>query len=216
MPCPFCAKSIRTSVEGVGVDHTLSVVQDVASVTGQTFSVEVVPGGALVADGLTNSVIHPPSLGAGFADISVPLSTSEVLVGQFAAVVDDGVALVAGLADSFSSVELRAEGGHLAADSLLVEVPSLGALSALVLDPGLAAVMIGDGDDVGKGDARGRGVEAVEISVEGVEGEVGLDQSHSQEESEGYHYLTHIFNIYNQKALPKQISSAHPPPPINA
>ena len=216
MSCPFSTKSIGTSVEGVGVDHTLSVVQDVASIAGQTFSVEVVPGGTLVTDGLTNSVIHPPSLGASFADISVPFSTSEVLVGQFAAVIDDGVALIAGLADSFSSVELGAEGGHLATDSLLVEVPPLGALSALVLDPGLAAVMIGDGDDVSQGDARGCGIEAVEISVEGVEGEVGIDQSQSQDESDGYHYLTHIFNIYNQKALPKQISSAQPPPLIYA
>lgn len=48
---------------------------------------------------------------------------------------------------------MTAKGGHFAADAFLVEVPTLGALGAEVLDPGLASVVIGDSDNVAEGDA---------------------------------------------------------------
>lgn len=88
------------------------------------------------------------------------------MFGELAAVIDDGVALVAGEADSFSSVELAAEGWHLAADSILVEVEAIGAFGALVLDPSFASVVIGDGDDIFEGDARSGGVVAVKVASE--------------------------------------------------
>ena len=89
------------------------------------------------------------------------------MVCEFAAVVDDGVALVAGEADALCLVELAAEVGDLAADAFVIEVPALGALGAEVFVPGFAAIVVGYGDDVTEGDVGG--LQAVEVSVEGAE-----------------------------------------------
>ena len=116
--------------------------------------------------------ILPPSLRADRANVAVPNSTARVLGGKFAAVVDNSVALVALEAESFGLVELTAEGRHFTADSVLVEVVTVGAFGTLSIDPGLAAEVVGDGDDVAEGDARVGRVEAAEVSVEGAEGEL--------------------------------------------
>ena len=49
------------------------------------------------------------------------------------------------------------------------------ALNAALLFPGLAAVVVGDGDEAGEGESVGGGVERAEVSVEGGVGQLGLD-----------------------------------------
>ena len=110
---------------------------------------------------------------------------------KFAAIVDNSVALVALKAESFGLIELTAEGGHFAADSIFVEVVSFGAFGTLSIDPGLAAEMVSDSDDVAESDARTSGVEAVEVSIEGAEGELSFDRGTKEEEGDDQHQILH-------------------------
>ena len=73
------------------------------------------------------------------------------------------------MADSFGPVEAGAEGIDLATNSLVVEVESLGALEALLIAPLMAAVVVGDSDQVREG--KGRDVLTAELAVERGEGE---------------------------------------------
>ena len=118
--------------------------------------------------------IFPPSLRADRADVAVPESAAQVLGSKFAAVVDNGVTLVALEAESLGLVELTAERRHFAANSILVEVVTLGAFGAFTVNPGLAAEVVSDGDDVAESDARAGRIEAAEVSVEGAEGELSV------------------------------------------
>lgn len=121
----------------------------------------------MITDDMADSIlIFPPSFGTFSTDITVPKGASSILFGEFAAVVDDGVALVAGKADSFGSIELTAEVGHLTADSLIVEVVALRAFSTLVFVPGFASVMIGYSNNIAEGNTRSSWVEATEVSIE--------------------------------------------------
>lgn len=172
---PLGTKTVVSTIEGVGIHDAGSSREDVAIVAGQAVTVVAVPGVALITDEVADSVFHKPSLRAGYAGISVPSGTSGVLSSEFAAVVHDSVALIAGKADSLSSIELAAERRSLATDSMFVEVVSLGAFGTLVLDPGFAAVVVGDGDDVVEWDAGGGGVVATEVSGERAECEVSVD-----------------------------------------
>jgi len=67
-------------------------------------------------------------------------------------IVDYCVTLIACQAQSLSLVELTAESGNFTADSIFVEVVTLRAFGALAINPGLAAEMVSDGDDVTKRD----------------------------------------------------------------
>lgn len=104
----------------------------------------------MIADRFANSVAHEPTFRALSANVSIPGSASSIFFSQDAAVVNYSVALVARKADSFGPIELAAERRSLAADSVLVEVVPLGAFCTQILDPCLAAIIIGDGDDVVK------------------------------------------------------------------
>jgi hypothetical protein len=172
---PGSTENIISAIERICVDLTDSTVQHVSSIAGKTSSSAFAPSGAEVADDLADSIgIFPPSLGADGADVTVPESAAQVLGGDFAAVADNGITLVALEADSLGLVELTAEGRNFAADSILVEVVASGAFGALSIDPSLAAKVVSDSNDVAKGDAGVSRVEAAEVSVEGAEGELSV------------------------------------------
>lgn len=105
----------------------------------------------------------------------IPFGASVIKISFFAGVADYMIALIALETDSFCEVELRAEGGCFTTDSFFVEVKSFGALGTLVFDPGVTAIIIGDGDDIGEGNPSISGDVAVEVSIEGVVGEVSVD-----------------------------------------
>jgi hypothetical protein len=98
-------------------------------------------------------------------------------------------------------VELTAEGRHFAADSVLVEVVTFGAFGTLSIDPGLAAEVVGDGDDVAEGDARVGRVEAAEVSVEGAEGELPVHWGAEQEDRDDKHQVFHHWLFISNTVL---------------
>ena len=143
---PGSAEDVCRSVEGTWVGDACAFREDESSVAGEAVSIAV-PGGAEIADWSAGSIgVEEPSLRTLDAGVSVPLGASAVLGGELAGAIDDGVALIAGLADSLGLVELAAEIADLAADSVLVEGVPVGTLQTLILGPGLASVVIGDGD----------------------------------------------------------------------
>jgi hypothetical protein len=90
---------------------------------------------------------------------SFPGDAAAVDGGTLASAVDDGIALVACLADTLCLVELTAEIADLAADSVLIEVVSLRALQTLVFAPGLASEVVGHFDKGGQRDSIACGIE---------------------------------------------------------
>ena len=172
---PFGTERVVSSVEGVRVDDAGSLLNDVSVIAGQTDSSVGIPGMAKVADFIANSIVHVPSSRTLLADVMIPFGASAVDFGLLAGVFDNMVALIALETDSFCEVELRAEGRCLAADSFFVEVKAFGTFSTLVFDPGFAAIVIGDGDDIVKSNVSICWEETVEVSVESVVGEVGFD-----------------------------------------
>ena len=120
--------------------------KDESSIASEAVSIAV-PGRTSITNWCANSIgVEEPSLRALNASVSVPLGASTILSSELASSIDDGVALIASLAHSFSLIELAAEITDLAADSVLIERIPVGAFQALILGPGLASVVIGDGD----------------------------------------------------------------------
>lgn len=143
---PRCAENVGGSVEGTGVGHACTLRKHESSVASEAVSIAV-PGGAEIADWGADSIgVEEPPLRALDAGVSVPLGTSIVLGCELAGAIDNGIALIAGLADSLSLIELAAEIADLAADSILIERIPIGAFETLILGPGLASIIIGDGD----------------------------------------------------------------------
>lgn len=112
--------------------------------------------------------------------------------------------------DSFGPIELAAERRGLAADAVLVEVVPLRAFGTEIFDPSLAAIVIGDGDDIVKSDARRSRIITTEVSREGAEGKISVDRGEEEEKSERDYELSHLIIMYNQNSHFKQISSAYP------
>jgi hypothetical protein len=136
----------------VRVGATNSVGKDEASIASEAVAT-VVPGGALIVDGLANSLgVEVPAGRALDASVGVPSGAAAVLSSALAGAIDNIVPLVACLAHSLSLVELTAEITDLAADSILIEGIAIRALHALVLGPSLATVVVGYVYKVGKGD----------------------------------------------------------------
>ena len=143
---PRGTEDVGGSVEGTGIGHACALGEHKSSVAGEAISIAV-PGGAGIADWRADSIgVEVPPLRALDADVSVPLAASIIFGCELAGAIDNGVTLIAGLADSLSLIELAAEIADLAADSILIEGISIGAFETLVLGPGLASVVIGDGD----------------------------------------------------------------------
>jgi len=136
----------------VGDDRNIVVLEagaagdDVSVVAGRAGAV-LIPLRAEVGDGGADLVsVEEPPLGALGADAVLPEGASNVIVrglvdlGAFA--VDDGVPLVALLADSLLGVELLAGALHLDADSVFIEEEAVGALQAGILAPHLAPEVV--------------------------------------------------------------------------
>ena len=107
----------------------------------------IIPGGAEIADGHTDSFsVGVPSLGALGTGTIDPDGASDVGgsvdIGLFAFAVDDLVPFVALLTDAFLKVELLTFSLDFAADSVLIEIVVLGALDAGVFIPDSAAKVV--------------------------------------------------------------------------
>ena len=82
--------------------------------------------------------------------------------------------MIACLADTFGNVELTAQGANLTADSILIEEIALRAFETLLLVPGLAPIVVGDGNNLGEWYFATWFIEAAEIAVEGGEGQIAM------------------------------------------
>lgn len=89
--------------------------------------------------------------------------------------------MIACLADTFSNVELATEWANLTADSILIEVITFRAFEALIFVPGLAAIVVGYGDELGEWYFATWFIEAAEIAVEGGEGEIAMGETHEEQ-----------------------------------
>jgi hypothetical protein len=130
----------------VGVGDTGAIDNEGAVVAGLTLSA-LLPGGAEIAHGNADFLsVEEPTLGALHALSVVPDSAADVgshrLVELGALAVNDHIALVALLADSFLSVELLTSLLDFTANAVLVEEVSFGALQAGVLAPDLTAEVV--------------------------------------------------------------------------
>lgn len=90
--------------------------------------------------------VEVPSLGASFAYIAFPKSTSDVgrgsLVDLRALTINDGVSLKALLTDSLFLVELLTGSLDLTANSVLIKVVSFGTLEAGVAAPNFTSKVV--------------------------------------------------------------------------
>jgi hypothetical protein len=126
--------------------HTGSRADNVA-VVALSAGTSLLPWWAEIGDGGANLLgIEEPSLGALGADSVVPEGASDIssggLVDLGALTIDDGIPLVALLADTFLNVELLAGALHLTADSVFIEEETLRTLQAGGLTPHLAAEVV--------------------------------------------------------------------------
>ena len=107
-----------------------------------------------------------PAFGAFKAYITVPLGTANIDLSRLTAVVDDIVSLIAFKTDSLCPVELATEGINFTAHPLVVEKVTFRTLHTAFLFPSLAAIVVGNGDQAGKGEPIRRGIERAEVSME--------------------------------------------------
>lgn len=130
----------------IGVDDASAIDNERAVVAGLALSV-LLPGGAEIAHGDADFIsVEEPTLGALQALSVAPDSAADVgslgLVELGALAVNDDIALVTLLADSFLGVELLASLLDFTANAVLVEEVSFGALQAGVLAPDLTAEVV--------------------------------------------------------------------------
>ena len=122
-------------------------MNDRSVVAGKASTGGIIPGGAEIADGHTDSFsVGVPSLGALGTGTINPDGASDVGgsvdIGLFALAVDDLVSLVALFTDAFLEVELLTFSLDFAADSVLIEIVVLGALDAGVFIPDSATKVV--------------------------------------------------------------------------
>ena len=125
----------------VSINYDRSIVAGFASTTG------LIPGGAEVTNGNADIIfIEVPSLWACLADAIGPDSTSNIagliIVNSFATSVDYWIALIAFFADSFLEVELLASALNFTANSIFVEIISIGAFDAGITAPDSAPEIV--------------------------------------------------------------------------
>jgi hypothetical protein len=137
----------KSTQELVLVGNTLSFSNDGSIVALCAGAGGLVPWWAEVADFNTHFVsIEVPSLWALAAHSVFPLGASNFVWCAFidfsAFAIDNWVSLIAFLADSFFGIELFACTLDFAADSVFIEVVSVGALDAGVLTPNFTAKIV--------------------------------------------------------------------------